>query len=56
MALERQVGDSIDATFAADLLVPAGATERRRKYFRRSSTEQKIHSGVTLIERRLKVR
>lgn len=30
VALERQVGDGIDAAFAADLLVPARITEREK--------------------------
>lgn len=41
MALERQVGDGIDAALAADLFIPAGITERK-EHFRKSSEEQEI--------------
>lgn len=41
MALERQVGDGIDATLAADLFIPAGITEKK-EHFRKCSTGQEI--------------
>lgn len=62
VALERQVGDGVDAALAADLFVPGGVTERRGKYFRKSQRGGRpVHDApplpdATLIRHRWKVR